>query len=787
MMPINTRKLGLRLFLLALLLSLSCMGRAQTWQLLTDDSFTRSDTVSGPANSITGAGHNWQDVNGSVFSISGNKLHDVPDSGNSSTFRRDFLLRPTLENVRDQRLVADLPAVTTATNVPAYHCVLRWQDANNCYLATISNYSSTGVASINIFSIVNVTLTGLLSTTTQALTTGHTYQIDASAVGASPTTLTLKLTDTTSSTLLKTITVTDASVGSNGTSMQAAGRIGVAAGWTGSLTAGDWTRLRTYYNNATGMTPSATELTAGTSPSITFTGSSTTWSAGTPGTPAFTLTNAAASASISSQSVASTTSASITIAAGSASGSFLVSDPVSGAKTVLYTLAPGLSTSVTTLPVSTVGNSVPVVGTNVTWSAGTPGTPTFTVSGLSGCSLTAQTVTDANHATLTITTGSTPGTLTITDSGSGATTSILIVATYAVNNANIFFSPYSWNISGSAYAQCANCGPYFKTIFNGTSCLLNVDVSNLTGGSVAASFYPTLRYSIDGGTFTDLQLTSATTQITLTSGLTSGAHTLYCVVNNEGSVYDRWTTPVMCTRITGLVADGTISAPTLQSKRLLVYWDSIGEGYQASGTDTGTAPGSTNATGSSVPAIAYALGAEYGAVCCSGSGWTVTALNWPPLFTPGNDTASSWNKYSAGASRLAGGLLSPAPDYIVVVDGTNDTSASDATVTAALSGWLSAVRAAAPNAQIFVVIPLRQTKVSAITAGFNAYQTSTPDAKAYLINLGSAIGTGLTGGSLTSSANSVDGIHPREFYNTTIAGAIVQAMQARLSRRFLER
>src|SRR5207253_6713311 len=139
----------------------------------------------------------------------------------------------------------------------------------------------------------------------------------------------------------------------------------------------------------------------------------------------------------------------------------------------------------------------------------------------------------------TITAGSTAGKLTISDPASGATTTILVVSTFTVDNSAIFWCPYSWRLNGSSWAQTSNCGPYFKTTFSGTACFLTIDVSPLTGGSVSAALYPTIRYSVDNGAYTDFQLTSSTTQVTLASGLTNTTHTLYVLVNNEGSVYDR--------------------------------------------------------------------------------------------------------------------------------------------------------------------------------------------------------------------------------------------------------
>jgi hypothetical protein len=84
-----------------------------------------------------------------------------------------------------------------------------------------------------------------------------------------------------------------------------------------------------------------------------------------------------------------------------------------------------IAVSPTTLVAGSTGNSVAVTGTGTAWTAGTPGTPTLTAS--SG-TITAQSVTDATHATLTFTAPGSPGTVTITDPSTGATATITIVA-----------------------------------------------------------------------------------------------------------------------------------------------------------------------------------------------------------------------------------------------------------------------------------------------------------------------------------------------------------------------
>lgn len=89
----------------------------------------------------------------------------------------------------------------------------------------------------------------------------------------------------------------------------------------------------------------------------------------------------------------------------------IISEVVPGAASPEFTASP------TTVDPHTSGIIVTLTGTATTWTGGT----TFSVSGLSGTSKTAQSVASGTSATITLTTGTTAGTLTISD-GSVSTT-----------------------------------------------------------------------------------------------------------------------------------------------------------------------------------------------------------------------------------------------------------------------------------------------------------------------------------------------------------------------------
>jgi hypothetical protein len=68
--------------------------------------------------------------------------------------------------------------------------------------------------------------------------------------------------------------------------------------------------------------------------------------------------------------------------------------------------------------------------------------------------------------------------------------------------------------------------------------------------------------------------------------------------------------------------------------------------------------------------------------------------------------------------------------------------------------------------------------VSAIAAGFNAYQAGTPDGSCFLIDLGTDIGAGMTAAVPGGTHTAIDGTHPRVPQNSIIGAAISSAISS---------
>lgn len=113
--------------------------------------------------------------------------------------------------------------------------------------------------------------------------------------------------------------------------------------------------------------------------------------------------------------------------------------------TAINNVLPTMSALPSSIIQNTNGNTVTITGTNTSWTAGTPGTPIFTLTGGTEASITAQTIIDSTHATLTISAGSTVGTVTITDPNTNTTANISVVADNVAPTVTAFGIPLTSN------------------------------------------------------------------------------------------------------------------------------------------------------------------------------------------------------------------------------------------------------------------------------------------------------------------------------------------------------
>jgi len=396
---------------------------------------------------------------------------------------------------------------------------------------------------------------------------------------------------------------------------------------------------------------------------------------------------------------------------------------------------PGISASPNQIVISTTGNSVVLTGITTTWTPGTPGTPTFTLSGGTGASITAQTIASGTSATLTITAGSALGVLTITDPSTGFTTTVTVVSTPStstipMSDPGIIFSPYNWNVTGGT-ANTVNPGAYFRTIFNGTQVSLNFTTS------ADSSPYPQLWARVDNQYWQQIVLTAGNPQVLITSSLQNRKHLVEVVVKSTSySGVDRWSGPQTIVTVTGIVVDylTTLSLPIRKTKNILIYGDSITEGLLSKNNTASGQPDQSDILGCYSYALSTAVDAEVGIVAFGGTGLLTSFAGVPAL-------TSSYNLIYNGASRV----FTPAPDLVIYNEGTNDGSS----IVTAYGTVVSAILAAAPNAKQLLLIPFNNSHAS--------------DIATVVTNAGNPKVTSQSTVGWFNSSDSSDGLHPYDY------------------------
>lgn len=363
------------------------------------------------------------------------------------------------------------------------------------------------------------------------------------------------------------------------------------------------------------------------------------------------------------------------------------------------------------------------------------------------------------------------------------TTSPPPLVSIAVNNANLYWSPYNWRTNGSTWTQTCPGGGYLKVAFTGTTLGIHVDKSTMGGVTLSSMM---VNCYIDGATTptvsTNIGAADANSLITFTTSLTAGNHYAIIYLSQSPHLSDRWTTPAEVLRITDIaLANGasvlTLTGTAIQpaTKKILMYGDSITEGYMTTKDEVGYAP-----------KMAKAMSVEYGQVGFAGTAWAVplgTPTNVPALFDgPPDDTLSSWQNFDSAKSRLvnnanlSAGFLDGAPDAIFVNMGTNDAikTATTATMRARVTAWITAVRTVSPNTSIFVISPFNYGSSSTpyttykpvLTGGFTDYTSANPtDLQVFMLDLGSS-------GYTTVTSNSTDNIHPNDTGSASLATSL---------------
>ncbi|MES2224365.1 MAG: GDSL-type esterase/lipase family protein [Patescibacteria group bacterium] len=356
------------------------------------------------------------------------------------------------------------------------------------------------------------------------------------------------------------------------------------------------------------------------------------------------------------------------------------------------------------------------------------------------------------------------GSKTITTVSSPALTNpsslhVNVLTTYPINDSHLYWSKDTVYVNGTAFASMVVPGAYLKTNFTGTSIKLLLDLSAFVSASIGSGDYPIVRYQVDGGSWTETQLTSSTAFVNIT-GLSNATHALRFEYVSNTQYTDNWTTPVNALKITRVIVDdgATLQMPTILNKSLRVDGDSITQGI-LSFSSSGTAAGGRNYLDYAY-LLAQSLDAELSQVGYGLQG----------MLGGGNGNVPSYPNaagfYYNGVSRLSGGTLPQPPDYWIVNQGTNDSG----DITAAYTSRIVQMRAeAGSTTQLYLLVPFNQSHKAQITAAYNAYIAAHPlDNRVHLLDLGAI------------SYSTTDGLHPNAAGHQTLATALLTAFNATL-------
>lgn len=432
--------------------------------------------------------------------------------------------------------------------------------------------------------------------------------------------------------------------------------------------------------------------------------------------------------------------------------------------------SPLMTASPAAVVANSAGNTITLTGSVTAWTGST------TFSATAGTIVSQSVNTGTQVATLTYTAPAASQVVTFSDNTDSATAGVTVQI--PMSDPNIYFSPGNWNLATPAAPVTPCCGAYLRPWFNGTGLVMGLNTTNLGANATY------IEYSVDGGPWNQVNI-AGLSSLTIATGLASGNHQVWIMYQGRTYTLDSWNNPSNGWRPTYIVitgGTGLTAAPTVLSKKMLVLGDSRIEGYDITGSTQ--AAQFNDAKYSTGFMLAEALGCELGLAAFGALGWTVGGqTNVPPLFTPGNDAQSSYDKIYSGVSRSLAGY-----DYICIPNmGGNDfrQSASAAAVEASVAGCLAAIRAANSTAVIIVVPSYEGDYQSFVQTGFNTYQASAPDVKCLFVDPGfstaeKAAISSIPGGSQYATYLSNDGIHPSGYGQQVYGSKIVQAVQQAL-------
>lgn len=448
-------------------------------------------------------------------------------------------------------------------------------------------------------------------------------------------------------------------------------------------------------------------------------------------------------------------------------------------------------------------------------STGTPGSPVTlsfaangvstttvmpTVSGVVGSALTPITLNSTMPVTETWT-PSVAGTATFSSTNNGSLTDpssqtygvSYTPITFSVTSPAVYFSPGNWRgdtgRGGTINRTTCHVGAYCTFVWTTTS---------TSPATILLAYNPTgashISYTLDG-TMTDyVSLPIANTGISIPVA-NAGTHQLTVYYRDYNGGLGGWSNTNVLT-IAGLAVDSGSTAGTSawNGKWVEFVGDSIPSG-------SGVGPNAPNNIGTYEWLIGQTLlasGYDYDNDSAGSTGYIPTGGDVPGIYRIQGGTfypASRWNKIDGTTSLLdsnshisAYGSTGQEPAAIVNEMGANDIEVpvTILDLTASITGWTTAVRAAAPNAWIDICIPFGAynstvfptglSYIAAMKAAVSAYQSANPaDLKVMLIDEGAGVSN------LLASVFSYGGDHFNNSGHALVAGPLSKTLFSQLN------
>ncbi len=305
-------------------------------------------------------------------------------------------------------------------------------------------------------------------------------------------------------------------------------------------------------------------------------------------------------------------------------------------------------------------------------------------------------------------------------------------------------------------------GASLQVAFDGTDQVtLQLDDAHLSG--ITASRCPIIAWSVNGGPIQTHQLTTAESSIALCSDVPNPEIDLF--VKGMSPFENRYSgdVPPNSVKITGFIVDsgGSTREIELPQKVWLNIGDSIMSGDAAAYAAGQGRPADDSwaASDDARASYGYLLAKHFGyreaRLAFGGYDWGGGLAGVPSLTTLIDQKTST-------ISRLKNGLLDPVPEVVLINLGENGAPSST-DVTQALTRLRSRVN---PRTKIIVMIPVAGTARVQITQAFSSYTNATPDANAFLVDLGSL------------NFSTADGQHPTAEGHQTIYQAALPVLES---------